>query len=145
MVRHIVIWRLKEEAKQSDWDANLTRIRQIVDAMRTHVPALLRLELGVNQGKASDAADLLLFSEFEDWEALPAYEFHPLHGELRRLIGPLRCERRVLDYELRFEPSTPSVYRTTRSGPGFLQPHEAEPEQQTPPIETRLRRYSDAP
>ncbi len=133
MVRHIVIWRLKEEAKQSDWDANLTRIRQIVDAMRTHVPALLRLELGVNQGQASDAADLLLFSEFEDWEALRAYEFHPLHRELRTLIGPLRCERRVLDYEPRLESSTPNVYRTARSGAGFVKPHEAESEQQTLP------------
>ncbi len=133
VVRHIVIWRLKEEAKQSDWDANLTRIRQVVDAMRTRVPALLRLELGVNQGKASDAADLLLFSEFEDWEALRAYEFHPLHGELRTLIGPLRSERRVLDYEPRLEPSAPSSYRTTRSEPGFVEPHEADSEQQTLP------------
>lgn len=99
MVRHIVIWRLKEEAKHSGWLETLERIQRNLQAMRVAVPALLRLELGINQAQAADAADLVLFCEFESWEALRGYEAHPLHAELRTLIGPLRSERRVIDYE----------------------------------------------
>jgi hypothetical protein len=100
VIRHIVIWRLKEEAKRFGKIENLERIQRNFEAMRTAMPGLLRLELGVNQAQADDAADLLLFSEFESWEALRGYETHPLHDELRALIGPLRSERRVLDHEV---------------------------------------------
>ncbi len=64
------------------------------------MPGLIRLDLGSNRTAASDAADLLLYGEFESWQALRSYEVHPLHDELRRLIGPLRIERRVCDYEI---------------------------------------------
>ena len=100
MIRHIVIWRLKKEAKRFGKIENLERIQRNFEAMRTAMPGLLRLELGVNQAQAADPADLLLFSEFESWEALRGYETHPLHDELRALIGPLRSERRVLDHEV---------------------------------------------
>jgi hypothetical protein len=100
MIRHIVIWRLKEEAKRFGTIENLERIQRNLVAMRTALPGLLRLELGVNQAQEPDAGDLLLFSEFESWEALRGYERHPLHDELRALIGPLRSERRVLDHEV---------------------------------------------
>ena len=100
MIRHIVIWRFKDEAKRFGKIANLERIEHHCAAMRATLPGLLRLELGVNQSRVADAADLLLFSEFESWEALRSYETHPLHDELRALIGPLRFERRVLDHEI---------------------------------------------
>jgi hypothetical protein len=41
----------------------------------------------------------VLYSEFEDWQALKVYEAHPLHDQFKRLVGPLRSERRVVDYE----------------------------------------------
>jgi hypothetical protein len=100
VIRHIVIWRFKDEAKRLGKIADLDRIERNFAAMRATVPGLLRLELGVNQSRVADASDLLLFSEFESWEALRSYETHPLHDELRALIGPLRCERRVLDHEV---------------------------------------------
>jgi len=67
--------------------------------MRESVPGLLRLEVGTNRAVVPDAADLLLYSEFASWEDLKSYENHPLHDELRGLIGPVRIERRVVDYE----------------------------------------------
>ena len=99
MIRHVVVWRLRAEAKRADGIENLDRIERNLVAMRAAVPGLLRLELGVNEARVADAADLLLLAEFESWEALRGYEGHPLHDELRALIGPLRIERRVLDYE----------------------------------------------
>lgn len=99
MIRHLVMWRLKDQAKPIDGLRNATLIEQSLESMRGGIPGLLKLEIGINRNSSADAADLLLFSEFESWEALRGYEVHPLHEEFRKLIGPLRTERRVVDYE----------------------------------------------
>ena len=99
MVRHIVMWRLKPGAVRPEGIENLERIQRSVADVRGGVPGLLQLELGVNEAPGSDAADLVLLAQFDSWEALHGYESHPLHAQLRALIGPLRVERRVVDYE----------------------------------------------
>jgi hypothetical protein len=99
MIHHVVMWRLRDEAKRADWLVVAEQLEGNVAAMRASVPGLLRLHLGVNRADGPDAADLLLYGEFESWPALKGYETHPLHEELRRLLGPLRIERRVVDYQ----------------------------------------------
>jgi quinol monooxygenase YgiN len=93
------MWRFQDEAKRTHMAALTEQIQALAEAMRTTVPGLLRLDLGGNCAAVPDAADLLLYSEFESWRALQGYEAHPLHAQLRRLIAPLRSERRVVDYE----------------------------------------------
>ncbi len=100
MIRHIVVWRLKPEVRQGGSIQNLERIHAVLAALRAGVPGLQRLELGVNEAKSADAGDLVMISEFDSWEALRGYEGHELHDQLRALIGPMRIERRVVDYEV---------------------------------------------
>jgi hypothetical protein len=99
VIHHVVMWRVRDEAKHTSWLAIIERLQRNVEALRSSVPGLLRLELGANRAGVADAADLLLYSEFESWNALQGYEEHPLHDELRGLIAPLRIERRVVNYE----------------------------------------------
>jgi Stress responsive A/B Barrel Domain len=99
MIHHVVIWRLRDEVKRSGWAEIVEQLQRNVEAMRVNVPGLLRLDVGTNQASVPDASDLLLYSEFDSWKALQGYEVHPLHDQLRGLIGPLRIERRVVDYE----------------------------------------------
>jgi hypothetical protein len=99
MIHHVVMWRLRDEAKRNSWLVIVEQLQRNFEAMRASVPGLLRLELGTNRAGVADAADLLLYSEFDSWTALQGYEAHPLHNELRGLLAPLRIERRVVDYE----------------------------------------------
>ncbi|MEP7311233.1 MAG: Dabb family protein [Pseudomonadota bacterium] len=99
MVKHLVMWRLRA-SDQDSYLSNFAAIRTAADAMRSGIDGLRRLEIGFNQSRIHDAADLALYSEFVSWSALQAYETHPLHEELKRLIGPMRLERRVVDYEM---------------------------------------------
>lgn len=99
MIHHVVMWRLRDDAKQANIEMLTQRLQANVEALRAAVPGLVRLEVASNRASAADAADLVLYSEFESWHALQGYDAHPLHVELRGLIGPLRIERRVVDYE----------------------------------------------
>jgi hypothetical protein len=93
------MWRLRDEAKDVRLRDISEQLQRNAEALRRAVPGLLRLTLAINETTAPDAADVLLYSEFESWNALRGYEAHALHVELRALLGPLRTERRVVDYE----------------------------------------------
>ena len=103
MIRHIVMWRLKSRPAAGGHLEAMDRIEQNLAALRSAVPGLLRAWLGLNQADSADASDLVLCCEFHSWDALRGYESHPLHHELRAIIGPLRAERRVVDFE--FDPA----------------------------------------
>ena len=98
MIRHIVMWRLKERPQAGTRFAQMDEIEKNLTVMRASIPGLREIWVGINEVAVPDAADLVLYSEFENWAALHGYESHPLHNELRAIIGPLRGERRVVDY-----------------------------------------------
>jgi len=100
MVKHLVMWRMRQRGIDLNALGARAEILRAIDAMRVGIDGLRAVELGFNQSRASDASDLALYSEFDTWEALQAYEIHPLHEALKALIGPLRAERRVVDYEI---------------------------------------------
>jgi hypothetical protein len=99
MIKHLVMWRLRDHAHGSEDSETRLEVQRVTAAMRRGIAGLRALEIGFSAYRGTDAADLALYAEFDSWEALQAYEHHPLHEQLKRLIGPLRAERRVVDYE----------------------------------------------
>jgi len=100
VIRHVVMWRLKSRLGNGMHADAMGNIERNLAALRAGVPGLLRAWIGFNQADSTDASDLVLCCEFHSWDALRGYESHPLHQELRALIGPLRAERRVVDFEV---------------------------------------------
>jgi hypothetical protein len=99
MVKHLVMWRLRVDARHGQAE-HATSIAKAIDAMRDGILGLQRVEIGFDRSQVADSADLVLYCEFDSWSSLQAYEAHPLHEALKRVIGPLRTERRVVDYEI---------------------------------------------
>jgi hypothetical protein len=99
LVRHIVMWRLCDAESWQRLQADGSAAR-LFNAMRADVPGLLRLDVGMNAAPSPDAADLVLYTEFSSWDALRAYEVHPLHDDFKAMLRPLRSERRVVDFEI---------------------------------------------
>lgn len=97
MIKHIVCWRVDDAAKSQEYCDGAANLLQ---AMRDQIKGLKHLELGVDKSRTEMSSDIVLYSEFESWEALAHYDQHPLHQEFKDYLGPLRTERRVADYEI---------------------------------------------
>ena len=49
------------------------------------------------------ACDVVLYSEFESWDALQAYAEHPAHLRVRDKLVGIRIARHQVDYEVRVQ------------------------------------------
>ena len=93
MIRHIVMWKLKNAADAPHFKAQLDTCIDLVPGMRTFEVATRTPELDAN-------CDVVLYSEFDDVAALVTYQNHPHHQQISTGLGALRDTRSVLDYEI---------------------------------------------
>ena len=98
MVKHIVIWKLKETALGNDKAANARLAKEKLEALNGKIPGLLKLEVGIDFLRADSSGDMVLYSELESREALAVYREHPLHKEAGTFIREVVCGRTSADY-----------------------------------------------
>ena len=98
MLKHIVFWRLKDQAEGATRAENGAQIKLRLEALRGKIPGLLKLEVGIDVERSPAAYDVALYSEFTDQAALDAYQKHPDHVAAAAFIGKVRSERVVVDY-----------------------------------------------
>lgn len=99
MIRHVVMWRLRGPSPE-DKKHQASRVRRALEGLNGVVPGMSTLEVGVAGAGQEHGADVVLISTHDSWEALAAYQKHPAHLEVARLIAEFRTERRVLDFEV---------------------------------------------
>ncbi len=100
MVKHIVIWKLKDEAHGNERQTNANLVKEKILALRGRIPGMRSLEVGFDLSRTSSSGDIVLYSEFIDRDALEAYQAHPAHEALKPFIGGVTAERRIVDYEM---------------------------------------------
>lgn len=100
MIKHIILWRLKDFAEGSTKQENALKVKKMLEDMRGKIPGMLKLEVGLNFESSDSASDISLYTEFESREALDAYQIHPVHMIVKNILPNLRSERRVVDYEV---------------------------------------------
>ena len=100
MIVHIVFWRLHDNANGRSKRDNATEIKSRLEALRSVIAGLRRLDVGIDFAGTEQSSDIALYTEFDSREALDAYQVHPAHQDFAAFLGPLRSERRVVDYEM---------------------------------------------
>jgi hypothetical protein len=100
MIKHIVFWRLNESAYGNDKQTNAQILKEKLLSMRNKVDGLIKIEVGFDFSNEKDSCDVVLYSEFENKEALHQYQIHRDHEEIKKWLGEVRYERRVVDYEI---------------------------------------------
>jgi quinol monooxygenase YgiN len=93
VIRHVVMWKLKDPA-------DATRFKALLDSCATLVPGIRQFEVGLRTDGLDANVDVVLVSTFEDAAALAAYQQHPQHVAASAELGPLRESRTVLDHVL---------------------------------------------
>jgi heme-degrading monooxygenase HmoA len=99
MIKHIVMWKLKDQAEGADRATNAAKMKALLDDCRDVVPGILAFEVALAQPGLEATYDVVLYSVFEDKRALDAYQDHPKHVALKPFIGAVRLERQCMDYE----------------------------------------------
>ncbi|RJG17056.1 Dabb family protein [Massilia cavernae] len=100
MIKHIVMWKLKDFAEGQDKAANAQKMKQMLDACAKLVPGTLRFEVALAQPGLEATYDVVLYSEFDSKQSLDAYADHPEHVAVKPFIGAVRAERQCMDYEV---------------------------------------------
>jgi len=100
MVKHIVFWKLREIAAGKPAVENAFEIKAELEALNGCIPGLLMLEVGIDFGRTPASADVVLYAEFEDREALEVYLKHPDHVAAAEFVRGVIEQRVVADYEV---------------------------------------------
>lgn len=100
MIKHIVMWKLKEFAESKGKLENANIIKAILENLQKEIKQIRFIEVGINITKSIQAYDIILYSEFEDIDDLNIYQNHPSHMKVSEFIGNVRDERIVVDYEI---------------------------------------------
>ena len=99
MIKHIVMWRLKDFAAGASKEENAAKLKQSLEALDGVIDEIAAIEVGINFNGSPAAFDVVLYSEFENREGLEAYQKHPEHLKIVDFVGEIRTDRAVVDYE----------------------------------------------
>ena len=114
MVKHIILWQLKDElsdaekaddyndAKDAIAEADNVKagIKEGLEGLVGKVPGLLEVHVNIN-GLPTSNADVMLDTTLENFEALKGYAVHPAHVAVADgKVRPYTKTRVCMDYEV---------------------------------------------
>ncbi|MCF0198942.1 MAG: Dabb family protein [Bacteroidaceae bacterium] len=100
MVKHIILWKLKDELSETEKEKAKQGIKEGLEGLLGQVPGLVDIHVNIHGRLASSNADVMLDSTLESPEALRAYASHPAHVAVAdSKVRPYTSVRTCLDYE----------------------------------------------
>ena len=100
MVKHIILWQLKDELQGAEKDEVKAGIKAGLEGLLGQIPGLIDIKVQI-EGLASSNADVMLDSTFVDERALKTYATHPAHVKVAdNQVRPFTKTRSCLDFEV---------------------------------------------
>ena len=98
MVKHIILWTLKEEYSAAEKEKIKADIKAGLEGLQGQIPGMIDIKVYTN-GLPSSNADLMLDSTFESEDALKGYAVHPAHVAVADgKVRPFTASRVCLDF-----------------------------------------------
>ena len=99
MIKHIVMFKLKEFATPAEKEAKLVEIKEKLEALKDKIDVLHKIEVNFNCNPA-ETWDLILTTELDSLEDVATYANHPEHVAVAKgIIGPVKADRACVDYQ----------------------------------------------
>ena len=96
MVKHVILWKLKEEYNTNEVKKG---IKEGLEALYGVIPGLTEIKVEIRPLPSSNA-DVMLYSVFENEDALKAYAVHPEHVKVADTkVRPFTESRYCMDFE----------------------------------------------
>lgn len=97
MVKHIILWKLKESLTDDEKAAARAEAKRRLEALNGKIDGMISLRV-VTDRLPSSNADMMLDSEFETEDALAGYQVNPLHVEAATYVRSVVEARLCLDF-----------------------------------------------
>ena len=98
MVKHIIVWTLKDEYSEEEKKDIKAGIKEGLEGLMGKIPGLVEIKVETC-GLASSSGDLMLYSVFEDEDSLKGYSVHPAHVDVaNNKVRPFVKIRSSFDY-----------------------------------------------
>lgn len=95
MITHIVLFKLKDRTEEG-----VEKAKNLLLSMEGKVEQLRLLEVGVDKIQSERSADIALYTKFDSWEDLQAYQVHPYHAnEVAAYMRSVSASVVAADYE----------------------------------------------
>ncbi len=99
MIRHIVMWKLKEEAGGATKKKNAEKLKLILEGLRINIDEIKAVEVGIQINSDDDEAyDVVLICDFETELDFQMYTRNPHHKKAINFIESVTEKRRYVDY-----------------------------------------------
>ena len=98
MIKHIVLFKLKEMETPEAKLAVTNRFKSALEALKGKIEVLRFIEVGLNCNPNEDF-DIALTTEFDNMEDLAFYATHPDHVAAGGIIKDVKVARSCVDYE----------------------------------------------
>lgn len=101
MVKHIILWTLKDSLSEEEKIQIKKSIKEGLESLKGVVPGLADIKVQIDGRLASSNADLMLDCTLESEEALKGYAVHPAHVAIANSrVRPFTAIRSCLDFTI---------------------------------------------
>ena len=97
MVKHIVLFKLKNEIPEAEKHAVALKFKAAIEALPEVISFIKHVEVGININP-DEQWDITLYSEFNTLEEVKAYAVHPAHVAAAKLLADVKESRACVDY-----------------------------------------------
>lgn len=99
MVKHIILWTLKEDLSEEERKAAKEGMKSGLEGLKGEIEGVLEIRVQT-EGLATSNVDVMLDSSFVDEKALAFYASHPSHVKVaEEKVKPFVSGRFCLDFE----------------------------------------------
>lgn len=99
MVKHIVLFKLKDEAPEAEKLEAMNSFKKAIEALPAKIAVIRKIEVGLNMNPG-ETWSIALYSEFDSLDDVKSYATHPDHVAAGKLLAAVKENRACVDYEV---------------------------------------------